>query len=228
MAMTAAHDSLGSVRDRDVQRSVSEELEWTPAVDSAHVGVAVNDGLVTLSGEVSSAMERIAARNAALRVRGVSAIADDLFIRTSADDEVRDSEIAASAAHALRLNAAVPPGAVCARVHEGAVTLTGSVAWNFQRDAARRSVERLPGVRSVTERIELTDRPSSADAAGRIRAALVRNASVDAESVTVRLEGTAVTLEGTVRSSGELRQAAEAAWSSPHVTDVRNHIRVVS
>jgi len=128
--------------------------------------------------------------------------------------------------HALRFAAGVPSD-VQASVHDGVVTLTGSTTWHAQRVAACRTVERLAGVREVRNRIELTPRPSAADAEQRIRRALVRNATLDADSVVVRMIGTEAVLEGSVHSFAERQQAAIAAWSSPHVTDVHNRIHIV-
>ncbi|MCE7481820.1 BON domain-containing protein [Microbacterium profundi] len=68
--------------DAEVQRTVLQELQWTPDVDDAGIGVAVEDGTVALSGEVDSYSERLAAKHAALRVRGVSAVIDNLTVHS--------------------------------------------------------------------------------------------------------------------------------------------------
>lgn len=81
---------------------------------------------------------------------------------------------------------------------------------------------------SVDNMITLTPRVSGTDAELRIKAALVRNAQVDAATIDAAVVGTTVTLTGTVKSWSEKQAAAKAAWASPHVTNVDNRIVVRS
>ncbi|MGN6743108.1 MAG: BON domain-containing protein [Amnibacterium sp.] len=214
--------------DQDVQRSVLEELEWTPGLDIANVGVTVHDGAVTLSGDVSDLPQRKAAVKAAFRVRGVTAVADELDLRLPADRVASDTEIAEAVQRGFRDTVEVPHDIVHATVHDAVVTLTGTVHYEYERKAARRIAEHARGVRAVDSRIELERRPSAADAAERIRGAIRRNAVVDAGHVQVTMDGTVAVLTGTVQSFAERSQAERAAWSSPHVTAVRNEITVHS
>jgi osmotically-inducible protein OsmY len=225
MTTTAGRPAQGWT-DADVRRAVLEELERTPGVDAEHIGVSVRGGTVTLAGEPASAAEAAAARKAALRVRGVTAIADELRVRAGRWGRLSDADVAENVANALRLAAAIPEGVVQATVHDGVVTLTGEVPWDHERQAALRLVEHLAGVRAVHDHLGLTPRPSAADASVRIRRALLRNAALDAQSITVTSDGTEVTLGGTVRSFAEKKQAIQAAWASPHVTAVHDHLRI--
>ena len=211
--------------DRDVQRAVSQELQWTPGLDDAAIGVAVKDGAVALSGEVNSYSERLAVKHAALRVRGVSTVVDDIVVRPTHGTQITDIELAREVDHALYATANVPI-TVKAVIDDGEVTLMGEVEWDHQRRSAKRSVQHLRGVRNVNSLITLSARPSAADAEERIRGAILRNAAVDANAVSVKIEGTMAILTGTVRSWPEKSQAADAAWASPHVTSVDNRIEV--
>lgn len=211
--------------DLDVQTLVREELEWTPDVDAAEIGVSVKNGAVTLSGEVDSYAERLAAKRAALRVRGVRAIIDHLTVHPRAVWPVTETDIAKEVERALK-GAANVPETVKAEVSGHTVTLTGEADWNYQRHAAKRAVQYLRGVGGVNNMITLKARPSAADTHERIADALTRNAQVDAEGIVVTVDEGKVTLTGHVRSWAERRQAANAAWSSPHVTEVDNQIVV--
>ncbi|MDR6141518.1 osmotically-inducible protein OsmY [Microbacterium foliorum] len=211
--------------DRDVQRAVSQELQWTPGLDDAAIGVAVKDGAVALSGEVNSYSERLAVKHAALRVRGVSTVVDDIVVRPTHGTQITDIELAREVDHALHATANVPI-TVKAVIDDGEVTLMGEVEWDHQRRSAKRSVQHLRGVRNVNSLITLSARPSASDAEERIRGAILRNAAVDANAVSVKIEGTRAILTGTVRSWPEKSQAADAAWASPHVTSVDNRIEV--
>lgn len=209
--------------DHDIQTAVQEELVWTPDVDAAGIGVAVEAGTVSLSGEVDSYPEREAAKRAALRVRHVSTVVDDLVVHPKSSWLVTETDIAKQVDRALEWASSVPD-TVKAEVKDHDVTLTGEVAWDFQRRAAKRVVQDLHGVVSVDNRITLSARPSAADAEERIKNALTRNVLLDAKSIDATVSGYTVTLTGTVHSWAEKHQAGQAAWASPHVTNVENRI----
>lgn len=211
--------------DHDLQQAVMNELNWTPEVDASHIGVAVTSGAVTLTGEVPSYSARLAATKAALRVRGVSALADELTVHYLGDP-INDTDIAEAALSALRGNSMVPQGTVKAEVRNHAITLTGNVDWNYKREAAARVVEHLRGVNSVQNLITLNGRASAFDTKTRIKSAIARQAALDAERILVEVDGTEVTLTGTVASWNERKAAGKAAWASPHVTVVHNKLDV--
>lgn len=217
--------TIATHNDLDVQTSVRIELEWTPEVDAAGIGVAVEDGAVTLSGEVDNYAEQLAAKRAALRVAGVRAVVDDLHVHPKSAWSVTETDIAKEVERALKAAVNVPEK-VKAEVNGHNVTLVGDVEWNFQREAATRAVQYLRGVYTVNNQISLTARPSATDTERRVRNAIVRNAQLDAKTIDVTVEGTKITLTGTVKSWAEKTQASNAAWSSPNVTNVLNHIVV--
>ncbi|MDQ0028693.1 BON domain-containing protein [Arthrobacter bambusae] len=211
--------------DHELQQAVLNELDWTPEVDASHIGVTAISGAVTLTGEVSSYSARLAAKKAALRVRGVTALADELTVHYLGGP-VTDTDIAEAALGVLRRNAVVPEGAVTAEVRNHAITLTGDVDWNYEREAAARAVEHLRGVRSVENLITLKGRASAVDTKTRVKNAIARQAALDAESILVTVDGTEVTLTGRVASWNEKKAAGKAAWASPHVSAVLNLLEV--
>lgn len=219
--------SMAADTDLDVQTLVYDELEWTPEVDAAGIGVAVDDGAVTLSGEVDSLSERLAANRAAFRVKGVRAVVDNITVHPKGGWPVTETDVAKNVEHALQTATNVPD-TVRAKVDQHVVTLSGEVEWDFQRRAAQRAVQYLCGVYTVRNNVTLTSRPSATDTEERITRALIRNAQFDARSIDVTVTGTKVTLVGTVRSAAERTQAGQAAWASPHVTEVENRIIVRS
>ncbi|MBE1492683.1 BON domain-containing protein [Plantactinospora soyae] len=214
--------------DEEIQRDVLEELGWEPRVQPNEIGVAVRDGVVTLSGWVDNYAKKWSAERAAHRVNRVRAIANDIEVRLPSSAERTDPEIAAAADRALEWDAFVPVAALDVTVSNGWVVLRGEVEWEYQRRAAEQAVRRLSGVRGLTNGISVQPReePASDEISERIRSALLRSVETDAARIDIRIEGDSVILAGTVRSWLEREEAERVAWSAPGVTSVDNHITV--
>src|SRR5882672_1988435 len=136
--------------DTQIQQDVLAELKWEPRLSPNEIGVIVEDGVVTLTGWVDSYTKRWAAEDAAHRVRGVKAVANDIEVRLSTANERTDADIAAAAVRALEWDAFVPIDRLDVTVSQGWVTLKGEVEWQYQKQDAERVVRRLTGVKGVT------------------------------------------------------------------------------
>lgn len=168
-----------TLSDRHVQYAVEAELRWTPDVEATHIGVSVDNHAVTLTGAVGSFPERMAARRAALRVMGVSAVADHPTLHF-AGSAVTDSDIAESVGSLLERNAVLPHGTIQASVrvcpcgqHQGCtgpqcspgsrqvgididrdqVTLTGHLPSMSEKKQAALTAWSSPGVGTVISNI---------------------------------------------------------------------------
>jgi osmotically-inducible protein OsmY len=214
--------------DEEIQQEVLRELKYEASLQPNEIGVSVKDGVVTLSGWVDSYLKRWMAEEAAHRVHGVKAVANNIEVKLPNSSERTDADIAAAVIRALEWDAFVPIDKIDVTVSKGWVTLKGEVEWGFQRADAERVARRITGVRGVSNLIIVRPRvkPSPEEMKRKIQEAIVRSAELDAKGITLEVLGDKVILSGTVRSWPEKREAERAAWSAPGVSSVENRIVV--
>ena len=207
-----------------IRQNVIDELDFDPSIDAAHIGVAVENGIVTLTGHVGSYTERVAAEKAAQKVRGVRGVVEEIQVRFGGETPPRDEDIAQRAVQMLDWSVTVPKGAVQVKVQNGWVTLSGKVDWQYQREEAYRAIRRLAGVAGIMNTIEVTPKASVPDVRSKIMAALKRNAELEADAIKVTVKDAKVVLEGKVNAWYERELAENAAWSAPGVRAVEDHL----
>jgi len=213
--------------DSDIRDDIQAELKWDPRVhDSRRIGVAVRNGVATLTGTLENYSEKWAAERGPERIPGVRAIASELVVRPLSGTERSDENVADAVVHALRASLSVPHDRITAVVSKGWVTLDGVVDHHYQREAAEQAVRVLDGVKGIANLITVKPAVNETVVKADIEAALKRIAEVDARGIKVHADGHAVTLTGEVRSAAERRAAERVTWAAPGVFEVDNRISV--
>ena len=213
--------------DKDLKQHVQSALDWEPSLDASDIGASVDEGVVTLRGNVASYAEKVTAERVGLRVYGVKAVANDLVVRLVTGFERTDTEIAQAAVAALKWNTMVPPDRVTVTVTDGWVSLKGTLDWQYQKDAAGRAVRDLTGVKGVTNYINVQPRVKTLDVREKIVEAFKRSAEIDARRVNVTATEGKVILSGNVHSFAERQEDERAAWAAPGVTQVEDRLTIV-
>lgn len=213
--------------DRQLQQDVTAELKWEPSIRAERIGVEVKDGVVTLAGQVDSFAEKWNAEHAAQRVSGVTALSTELKVQLSGLAERSDADIARSAENVLSWISTLPADAVKVMVEGGWLTLSGTVEWQFQRQAATDAVRHLLGVTGVSNQIAIQPTLSATAVKSDIEAALKRSAVADAQAITVAVDGTDLTLSGSVHTWAERQTALHTAWGTPGVRNVVDRMELV-
>ena len=211
--------------NQELRDRVERQLDWEPEVTSTDIGVAAEDGIVTLTGVVETHSQKLAAEKAALRTFGVKAVANDINVKPLY--KITDSDIAATAVAALETRSNVPSKEIKVTIKDGYVYLAGKVDWKYQKDAAEDAVKHLYGTLGVVNDIEVKPQATTSGVKEKIEAAFRRNAEIDARRLLVTTFGGTVELWGNVRNWLEKHEAEQAAWAAPGVTKVENHLRIV-
>jgi osmotically-inducible protein OsmY len=214
--------------DSNIQRDISQELQWEPSLRDDDIAVAVRDGVVTLGGFVDSWSEKGRAERVAARVKGVKAIANELEVKIPGPFVRTDAEIAHAAMRAFEWDIAVPHDRIRPTVEKGWITLEGEVEWHSEKEAAERAIRYLTGVRGVFNRITLAVHTTPRDVKKRIKDALHRAVEFDADRVAIEVTGHKAILTGTVRSYAEFKDAERAARNAPGITEVDNRLAIAA
>jgi osmotically-inducible protein OsmY len=212
--------------DSEIERDVKEELKWNPDLDATDIGVSVSKSVVALTGFVKSYFDRYEAEQAAKRVAGVVGVANDIEVRIPNVDERPDPDIARDAVAALKTQLPFSSEHIKVVVKNAWITLEGQVEWQYQKHRAEKAVQRIKGVKGVTNAIQLKPRAEPLQIKNKIMEAFKRNAEVDANRIQIEANGSEVILKGTVRSWIEREEAERIAWSAPGVTKVEDRIVV--
>ncbi len=212
--------------DKALRQDIIDQLDFEPSINAELIGVAVENGIVTLTGHVPSFVEKMTAERVVRSIRGVKAIVQEIEVRYAGEAITSDDQIAARAIKLLSWFAQVP-SELKVRVEHGRVQLTGQVDWQYQRNAAERAIRTLNGVVAVSNLITLRPSITAPDVRNRIEKALKRHAEVEADRITISVADGKVTLDGNVHTLQERLIVENAAWSAAGVNAVVDRLHVI-
>jgi osmotically-inducible protein OsmY len=214
--------------DGDIEQDVKAELRWSPQCDATDVAVSVKDGVVMLAGFVPRYSDRYEAERAAKRIAGVVGVANDIEVCPPSADERPDPLLAREVIAAIAAQLPRASEQIKAIVRRGWLTLEGEVEWQYQRKMAEEAVRGLPGIKGISNLIQVKPERRPGEIGGAIRHALERNAQIDANRITAVANGDEVTIAGRACNWHELEEAERTAWCAPGVSKVDNRVVVSS
>ncbi len=213
--------------NENLQKDVMNAIKWEPLLNAAEIGVTAKDGVVTLSGVVDSYAKKVEAEHAAKNVDGVKAVAETITVNYGSSFSKNDTEIANEVLNAWKWNWEVPNDKIKVKVESGWVTLEGELNWNYQKEAARKAVQNLTGVKGVSNNIVIKSESKDAIERSDVEDALERSWSIDDKHITVGVKGNNVKLTGSVYSLYQKDEASRLAWNAPGVWSVDNELEVI-
>jgi osmotically-inducible protein OsmY len=213
--------------NEQLQKDVQDAIKWQPLLKAAEVGVTAKDGVVSLTGVVSSFTKKLEAEKAAKGVLGVKAVVEDIHVKFANDTTKTDLDLATEVLSGMKWNWSVPNDKIQVKVEDGWITLDGAVEWNYQRDAAKNCAADLIGVKGVINNIKVNSLSADQVEQEAIEKALSRSWMIDDEHIQVKVKGNKVVLRGAVESLFEKDEATRLAWNAPGVNEVDNELAVV-
>ena len=211
--------------NEELQKDVQDAIKFQPLLQAAEIGVIVKKGIVTLTGVVDGYFKKTEAENAAKNVVGVKAVVENITIKYNNYSKT-DSEIAEEVLKALNESWSVPKDKVQVKVENGWVTLEGELPWNYQREAAKSTINYLQGVKGIANHIKIKSEVQDAIEKKDVEKALERHWSINAEDIHVKAEGSKIILTGNVTSLYQKEEAGKIAWNTPGVWTVDNKLEV--
>ncbi len=213
--------------DDHIRRDVLAELAWDSRMSGTPIAVAVEHGIVTLTGTVDSYAKKHAAQEAAHRIGGVTDVANDLDVQLPREHVRSDTDVARAVRHALQWDVLVPDSRIESTVTAGFVTLDGTVDLLREREDAAAAVRQLTGVRGLLNRITVSPPKITAeDVCRTIEEVLARRAQREASGIDVKVRDGVVSLTGRVRSWAERQAILGAIGHARGICAVDNQIRI--
>ncbi len=213
--------------DEQVRNDIIKQLQWDSRINSTGIDVEVKEHIATLSGNVSSYMQKTAAQMDALSIAGVTEVHNHLkIVNDTSYQKFTDEQIARDIKTLIALNPVINPDTLEIRVDKGIVFLGGSVDGYWKKIQTEEIVFEIPGVRDVVNMLSVVPTSSPYDTAisADILSALQRISNVDIQEINVTVDGGRVTIHGRVPDWHAYTAAHNAAKYTRGVTNLTNKL----
>ena len=207
-----------------LQRSVQNAIKWEPLLHAAEIGVSVKDGVVTLSGIVDSYAKKLEAEEAAKKVLGVRAVAQNIKVEINDVWNKNDTEIATTVLNALKLSLDISSENINIEVEKGYVTLNGELPWYYLKELTEKTVSQLLSVNGVANKIVIVPNIKNFFEEEAIKPYLSENWLLANCDINISITKSQATLTGVVKSLYQKDLAERIVWNSPGVSSVNNNI----
>ena len=216
--------------DAQIKQDVLDELVFQPSIDETQIGVIVKNGIVTLTGRVFSYAHKIAAEEAVKNVKGVKAVAEDIEVVYDTKEDRSDTEIANTIVETLLWNTAIPEEKIKIKVEDGYVFLSGQVDWSYQKEATKRVIQNLAGVKGIFSDITIKQTDEKPfQIRERINQAFKRSVHINANTISIEfMDEHIIKLTGKVHSLIEKEEAQKAAFYAIGIYEVENELEVIT
>lgn len=223
--------------DKAIQQDVVRALSTDPATESWEISASVNNGLVTLKGNVDSWQEKKLAGTIASGVRGVTEVTN--LIQVSTNKARDDSEIEAEITKALTFDSRIRDNLIEVSVENDTVRLSGSVGSATEKQLAMEAA-RVTGVEAVhTDSLEVhpeynnqrfINKTVASLTTSQIKDAIQKSFTYDprvpAEHIEVTVEDNTAVLSGNVLNLSSKLAAEEDVRNTSGINNVENNITV--
>jgi len=210
-----------------LQRSVQNAIKWEPLLHAAEIGVSVKDGVVTLSGIVDSYAKKLEAEEAAKKVLGVRAVAQNIKVEINDVWNKNDTEIATTVLNALKLSLDISSENINIEVEKGYVTLNGELPWYYLKELTEKTVSQLLSVNGVANKIVIVPNIKNFFEEEAIKPYLSENWLLANCDINISITKSQATLTGVVKSLYQKDLAERIVWNSPGVSSVNNNIHIL-
>jgi len=216
------------VENMTLKNEILYALDQDPKIDASHIGIIVDNGIVTLTGRVHSLADSVHALKVTKKVSGVKAVAQEIqVIEDNTESDNSDETISVNITKYFERDTMVPESQIQISVHNGCVTVTGYVEWLYQKNAIEQVLRGVEGVTDYTNQVRV-ELPKTDDQMEAMIGSKIANVqSIDSDGLNIAVHGGEVTLGGVIENRIVHNKLIDTVSVLPGVDKVIDHMTFV-